>query len=130
MRTYLIDGSNAVRRGHYDPRFPEIEEERTRRFLSRISALAGELGERVRIEIFFDGPRRPMAEVERPVFLRFPVDGHADSAILGSARSILHSRRGVVVVTGDRGLASEAGRDGARVMGFSEFESRLRRHRA
>ena len=37
MRVYLVDGSNAVRRGDYDPRFPEVEERRAER---RAEALA------------------------------------------------------------------------------------------
>jgi len=40
MRHYLVDGSNAVRRGSYDPRFPEVEERRTVDFLCRLNDLA------------------------------------------------------------------------------------------
>lgn len=130
MRTYLVDGTNAVRRGGYDKRFPEVEERRTEAWLGRLSALAAPLAGRISVEVFFDGPRRPTAPVRDPVSVRFPIDGDADAAILGSARGLLASGRGAVVVTGDGSLAEEARAEGARVMGFNELERRLREHKA
>jgi hypothetical protein len=126
MRLYLVDGTNAARRGHYDPRFPEMEERSTEVYLCRLGALAAGLRDRVRIEVFFDGPRRPMPPVEPPVHIRFPTYGDADDAILGSARHTLAAGRGVVVVTGDGALARQLEEEGARVMGFSELERRLK----
>ncbi len=130
MRHYLVDGSNAVRRGSYDPRFPEVEERRTEEFLGRINDLAADCGGRFRIEIFFDGPSRPLAAVDAPVHIRFPIDGYADAAILGTARSLLARGKGAVVVTGDGQLASQLQAEGARVISSSELEARLREDRA
>lgn len=130
MRVYLVDGSNAVRRGNYDPRFPEMEELHTARFLRALSDLAEGFGGQILIEVFFDGPRRPMERVSPPVHIRFPFGTDADEAILGSARRLLSSGRGAVVVTADGALAAEARAEGARVIGFGELKERLRSGRA
>ncbi|MFA5140973.1 MAG: NYN domain-containing protein [Elusimicrobiota bacterium] len=120
MRTYLVDGTNVVRRSHYDPRFPEMEEFRTQGLLGRLNALA--VG--VCIELFLDGPRRAVGPAG-PVRVRFALEGEADEAILGTVRSIRNKGKGVVVVTGDGPLAQAAREEGARIMGFGEFQRRL-----
>lgn len=125
-----MDGSNAVRRGGYDPRFPEMEARRTEEFLYRIDELAAGCSGKLRIEIFFDGPARPHLPVRPPVYVRFPMDGYADDAILGTARRLLHGGKGAVAVTGDGRLAETLRAEGARVMSPSEFEARLREDRA
>lgn len=126
MRTYLVDGTNAVRRGAYDPRFPAVEEARTEGFLLKVEALAADSAGRLEIEVFFDGPRRAMpVQPGVPVRVRFPVDGDADAAILGSARRLLNAGRGVVVVTEDGGLADDVRAEGGRTMRFAEFMTRL-----
>jgi len=61
--------------------------------------------------------------------IRFPMEGTADDMILGSVRLLVSVNRGAVVVTGDGGLAEEAQAEGARVIGFTEFEDRLRNGR-
>ncbi|MBI5597561.1 MAG: hypothetical protein HY928_15835 [Elusimicrobia bacterium] len=127
MRTYLVDGTNAVRRGDYDPRFPMVEEARTEGLLLKVSALAAESSARVEIEIFFDGPRRQFqVRPGAPVRVRFALDGDADAAILGSARRLLNSGKGVVVVTQDGGLAADVEAEGGRSMRIGEFLDRLR----
>jgi hypothetical protein len=130
VRTYLVDGSNAVRRGNYDSRFPEVEEAEIERWLGRLVDLAAPLAGGIRIEVFFDGPRRSMPPAADPVFVRFPIDGYADDAILGTARQLLNMGRGAVVVTQDGGLAGQLEEEGARVIGFSQLEDRLRRGQA
>lgn len=125
---FLVDGSNAVRGKGYDPRFPEMEQARTEAWLLRLDALA--LGkQRVDVEVFFDGPRRSLGVRTCALSVRFPMDGDADTAILGSARHVLATGKGVTVVTGDGELAEEARSEGARVIGFAELEERLRRNR-
>ena len=125
---FLVDGSNAVRGKSYDPRFPEMEQARTEAWLLRLDSLAA--GQRrVEVEVFFDGPRRGVGVAISALSVRFPVDGDADEAILGSARHVLAMGKGVTVVTGDGELAEEARSEGARVIGFSELENRLRRSR-
>jgi len=126
MRVYIVDGSNMVRRPGYDPRFPEVEVRRTETMLDRLCRAAAPWAGRIRVEIFFDGPRREMVPVEPPVSVRFSIDGDADAAILGAARATLARGRGVVVATADRQLAAELLQEGARVIGFSELERRLR----
>ena len=125
MRTYLVDGTNAVRRGGWDPRFPAVEERNTEELLMKVSALAAGLS--IEVELFFDGPRRTLpARASSPVRVRWTLDGDADAAILGSARRLLNAGRGAVVVTEDGGLAAEVREEGGRSMRFSEFFTRLR----
>jgi len=130
VRLYLVDGSNAVRRRDYDPRFPEMDEARHESFLERVDALAEPLEGSVRIEIFFDGPRRRVFPVSAPVRVRFALDGDADDAILGSARHRIRSGKGVVVVTEDGGLAREIESEGGKTLRFAAFFDRLRERRA
>ncbi|HBL18380.1 MAG: hypothetical protein A2X36_14580 [Elusimicrobia bacterium GWA2_69_24] len=130
MRNYLVDGTNAARRGGFDPRFPQVEQGRTQDLLEKWSRLAEPLNGRIRIEVFFDGPRREVGSFSPPVFVRFPTDQSADDAILGSARRLLNEGKGAVVVTADGALAREAEDEGARVLSVSAFEQRLRDDRA
>ena len=129
MRHYLIDGTNVVRQGHYAKRFPEVEERKTIDLLCRLNDLALPYTGRVRIDIFFDGPARPMVDVDPPVYIRFPIDGYADAAILGTARSLFAKGKGAVVVTGDGRLAEQLREEGARILRFSELEARLMENR-
>ncbi|MEK7656827.1 MAG: NYN domain-containing protein [Elusimicrobiota bacterium] len=125
---FLVDGSNAVRGKNYDPRFPEMEQARTEAWLLKLDSLAsGRRG--AEVEVFFDGPRRGVGVAASALSVRFPVDGDADEAILGSARHVLAMGKGVTVVTGDGELAEQARSEGARVIGFAELENRLRRSR-
>lgn len=130
MRLYLVDGSNAVRRGVYDARFPEMDEARHEEFLDRVTRAAAPLCGGIAVEIFFDGPRRRIFPVDSPVKLRFAVDGDADDAILGAVRQRIRSGKGVVVVTEDGGLAEAVKEEGAAVIRFAEFSRRLRSGRA
>lgn len=124
MRTYLVDGTNAVRRGGWDPRFPAVEEARTEQFLAKVQELAGRAAGRIEVEVFFDGPRRALPAAA--VRVRWTLDGDADAAILGAARGLLNAGRGAVVVTEDGGLAAEIKAEGGRAMRFGEFFDRLR----
>lgn len=119
-----MDGSNAVRRGGFDPRFPAVEDARVDVWLSRIDRLAST--RKVSIEVYFDGPRRPVGGPYGSLRVRFPMEGSADDMILGSVRLLASSNKGAIVVTGDGGLAEDAQAEGARVIGFTEFEDRLR----
>ncbi len=130
MRLYIVDGSNAVRRNDYDPRFPEMDEARHEEFLDRVTRAAEPLDGGISIEIFFDGPRRPTFPVDTPVQVRFSMDGNADEAILDAVRYRIQSGKGVVVVTQDNGLADLVRHEGAKVIRFSDFETRLRNRRA
>lgn len=125
MRTYLVDGTNAVRRGGWDPRHPAVEEARVEKLLLDVQALSAACN--IEVELFFDGPRRTLpAKTAAPVRVRWTLDGDADAAILGSARRLLNAGRGAVVVTDDGGLASEVRDEGGRTMRLSEFFARLR----
>ncbi|PCI40023.1 MAG: hypothetical protein COB53_02260 [Elusimicrobia bacterium] len=130
MRLYIVDGSNAVRRGDYDPRFPEMDEARHEEFLDRVTRAAEPLDGGILIQIFFDGPRRETFPVDTPVQVRFAFDGDADAGILDAVRYRMQSGKGVVVVTQDRDLADQVKEEGAKVIRFSEFETRLRERRA
>jgi hypothetical protein len=127
VRTYLVDGTNAVRRGGYDPRFPAVEEARTEQLLVKVQDLSERSSGGFEVELFFDGPRRALpASTHAPVRVRWTLDGDADAAILGSARRLLNAGRGAVVVTEDGGLAADVRAEGGRTMRFSEFFQRLR----
>lgn len=125
MRTYLVDGTNAVRRGAYDPRFPEVEESRTRDFVDRLDSLARPHAGRVQIEVFFDGPRRSLSAATGSIYLRFTGHETADDMILGTARSILSEGRGVIVATEDSQLRQAVAEEGGKVIGFGELHRRL-----
>lgn len=122
-----MDGTNAVRRGGYDPRFPAVEESRTEQLLVKVQELSERSSGGFEVELFFDGPRRTLpASTHAPVRVRWTLDGDADAAILGSARRLLNAGRGAVVVTEDGGLAADVRAEGGRTMRFSEFFQRLR----
>ncbi|MBI5882045.1 MAG: hypothetical protein HZB91_02955 [Elusimicrobia bacterium] len=130
MRTYLVDGSNAVRRHDYDPRFPAVEEQRTLDWLDRLEGLVSRAGGRFTVEVFFDGPARPVGGPYAALRVRFSVGVRADDMIMGVVRLQGFSGKGAVVVTEDGGLADDARSEGARVLRFSEFEDRLRAKKA
>ncbi|MBI5625267.1 MAG: hypothetical protein HY924_15930 [Elusimicrobia bacterium] len=130
MRIYLVDGSNAVRRQDYDPRFPAVEEDRTLRWLDRLDRLAEAAGGSFSVEVFFDGPARSVGGPYAAIRVRFAPGVQADDMILGVVRLQGFSGKGAVVVTEDGGLADDARAEGAKVLRFSEFESRLRAKKA
>ncbi|MBI4676757.1 MAG: NYN domain-containing protein [Elusimicrobia bacterium] len=130
MRTYLVDGSNAVRRHDYDPRFPAVEERRTLTWLSRLDRLSGGALGKFQVEVFFDGRARDVGGPYAGLRIRFSAEARADDMILGVVRLLGFSGRGAVVVTEDGALADEARSEGARVLRFSEFEDRLRSRKA
>lgn len=125
MRTYLVDGTNAVRRGNYDPRFPEMEESRTHDFVDRLDSLAQPHTGHVQIEVFFDGPRRALSAPSGSIYLRFTGHETADDMILGTARRIIGEGRGVIVATEDSQLREAVAEEGAKVIGFGELHRRL-----
>jgi hypothetical protein len=126
VRTYLIDGTNAVRRHDYDPRYPAVEEARTEDYLERLDGLVSRAGGCISVEVFFDGPMRPVGGPYASLRVRFSPGVTADDMILGAVRLMGFSGKGAVVVTEDGGLAEDASSEGARVLRFSEFEARLR----
>jgi len=128
VRTYLVDVTNAVRRGDYDHRFPEMEEARCRGFVERLATLAGGAG--FMLELVFDGPRRPVGPVGGAVRLRFSGERQADDLILGTVRALRAQGRGAVVATEDGALRREVEEEGARVIGFGELVDRLQRGHA
>jgi hypothetical protein len=130
VRTYLVDGSNAVRRHDYDPRFPAVEETRTLAWLDRLDGLVSRAGGRFMVSVFFDGPGRPVGGPYPNLRVRFSVGVRADDMIMGVVRLQGFSGKGAVVVTEDGGLADDARSEGARVLRFSEFEDRLRSRKA
>ena len=125
-----MDATNAVRRGGWDPRFPEVEEARVQEFVERLSLLAGPHEGRVTVELVFDGPRREVGPARSPVTVRFAGPFAADDIILGSVRAQKAAGRGVVVATEDGNLAAACGEEGAKVVRFGELLSRLRSGKA
>ncbi|MFA6092042.1 MAG: hypothetical protein WCU88_04875 [Elusimicrobiota bacterium] len=103
-----------------------MEEARTAQWVGLIDGLCAGMGGRLSVEIFFDGPRRSVGVSCSNISVRFPMSGTADDMILGAVRLLAREGRAGVVVTQDDDLASDCVREGARVIRFSEFESRLR----
>lgn len=117
---YLVDGTNLSRGLDYDPRFPAMEEARTKDLVARVARLAERLGGRAEIEIFFDGPARPVGEAGRAA-VRFSHEVEADVLIEGKVRLVRSRGLGVVVATEDGGLGRDVEAEGGRVIGRSEL---------
>lgn len=119
-RHYLVDGTNLSRGADYDPRFPSMEETRSAELIDRVARLAERLGGRGEVEIYFDGPSRPVGEAA-PAFVRFSHERPADELIEGKVRLLRSRGLGVVVATEDGALGRELEAEGARVIGRAEL---------
>lgn len=116
MKHYLIDGTNLSRGRDYDPRFPAMEERRAQELVDRVARLAERLGALGEVELFFDGPARPVGDA-RPARLRFSNEREADELIQGKVRLLRSQNSGVTVATEDGGLARDCEAEGAKVIG-------------
>ena len=119
-RYYLVDGTNLARGADYDPRFPAMEQTRTEELVERVAGLAERLGDRADVEIYFDGPARPVGDQGRAL-VRFSHESSADEMIEGKVRLIRSRGRGVIVATEDGGLRRQVEAEGARVIGRGEL---------
>ncbi|MBI4345344.1 MAG: hypothetical protein HY553_00705 [Elusimicrobia bacterium] len=119
-RHYLVDGTNLSRGDDYDPRFPRMEELRAGELVDDVARLAERLGPRAEVELYFDGPSRPLGSPGR-AFLRFSYERSADELIEGKVRLLRSRGLGVVVATEDGALGRELEAEGARVIGRSEL---------
>lgn len=119
-RHYLVDGTNLSRGYDYDPRFPEMEARRAEELVERVARLAERLGARGEVEIYFDGPPRPVGEPGQAV-VRFSYEQQADDLIQGKVRLLRSRGLGVVVATEDGALGRDIAAEGGRVIGRSEL---------
>lgn len=125
-RVYLVDGTNLSRGADYDARFPAMEERRAEELVDRVRRLADRLGPEGEVEIYFDGPPRPVGDPGRAA-VRFSYERQADELIEGKVRLLRSRGLGVVVATEDSALGGEVAAEGGRVIGRSELWSLCRR---
>lgn len=117
---YLVDGTNLSRGADYDPRFPEMEERRSQELVDRVSRLAERLGTRAEVEIYFDGPARPVGDAGQ-AGVHFSYERQADELIQGKVRLLRSRGLGVIVATEDGGLGRDIESEGGRVIGRAEL---------
>jgi hypothetical protein len=110
--TYLIDGTNAVRRLYQESHRVSMreEEEHMDSFVEWVGWMAARHKKAFRVA--FDGPPRSFAGASG-VQVLFGKEAGADAVLLDQVRYLVHSGETVTLVTADRALADEAEREGA-----------------
>ncbi|OGR89834.1 MAG: hypothetical protein A3J74_05025 [Elusimicrobia bacterium RIFCSPHIGHO2_02_FULL_57_9] len=127
---FCIDGTNLVRGlfGYGGPNFREQENADRERLIAGLSQLCENLGDRLEIEVYFDGDGRFSADGEAAnLRVRFAREIEADELILDRVRCRRHEGSGsVTVVTSDGELGRMAAEEGGRwlkVAPATAFES-------
>ena len=123
MKTVILDGSNIIRT-MYNTSFGinyEVEKILTDSLIRTVESLNGST-DPLRIEIYFDGPKR---EVYRPaefVEIFFSKLKKADQLIVNATESLEEmGYQNVLVVTQDKDLGEECQYYGAEVMSAKDF---------
>ncbi len=128
LRTFLIDGSNAVY-AVFGP-WPETLKEQNRCAWDFISALNDWVlsAPEFSIELVFDGFYREIPAVNRErLRVIFSDEAKADSIILERIRSLIYFKEKVTLVTRDQDLAQEARRENAKILDPQKFWSMISR---
>lgn len=113
-RLYCFDGTNLTRGvWESDPGARRQEDEEAERLVATLSKLCQEAGERLEIELFFDGPNRGWRWQAANLRVRASHEEPADELILDRVRARKFAGAGVTVVTADGELGREAEREGA-----------------
>ena len=116
-RAYCVDGTNVVRGlfGYGGEPFRAQEDEDGRRLVLALAQLCEGLPTRLEIELFFDGPERPLPGDRRPpnLRIRFARELEADDLILDRVRAKAYGHGSVTVVTADGELGKRAAEEGA-----------------
>jgi len=114
---YCVDGTNLVRRsyGYGGPPFRQQEEADGLRLVMVLGQLCAASGERLEVEVVFDGAPRPWRLPGAPANLsvRFAEERQADEMILDRVRLWRYSGGGrVTVVTADAELGQRVSEEG------------------
>ena len=123
--TYLIDGTNAVRRLFQSSRRTSLAEEHAH--MESFLEWAGWMTARhrkknVHFRVVFDGPPRAFETPKTDgVSLYFGEEGGADRVLLDQARYLCHRGESIILVTADQALAREARSEGAESVRPEEF---------
>jgi hypothetical protein len=117
--SYCVDGTNIVRGafGYGGPQFRPQEEADSLRLISALSRTCERVGERVEIDLFFDGGRRSWDLPPLPANLcvRFTGELSADDLILDRVRARGWASAGrVTVATSDGELGRKVGEEGGK----------------
>lgn len=123
--TYLVDGTNVVRRLYQDNRRAAVAEEEghIEEFLEWVGwAAARRKGRGFRVA--FDGPPRSCTAWPG-VQLFWGREEGADAVLLDQVRYLVHGGEKVVLVTADHALAEQAEREGAESMLPEAFSRKL-----
>jgi hypothetical protein len=123
--TYLIDGTNAVRRLYQESHRVSLaeEHEHMESFVEWVGWMSARHKKKIRLA--FDGPPRRF-ESGAGIDISFGKEAGADSVLLDQVRFLVHSGESAVLVTADRALADEAEREGATTMRPEEFFQKFR----
>lgn len=119
---YCVDGTNVVRVlwGYGGPGFRDQEDSDCATLVESFGALCRGLGDRLEVEVFFDGEGRRWRRQPQPpanLRVRFAWEEEADVLILDRVRSRAFGRDGsVTVVTADGELGRRAREEGGRWM--------------
>lgn len=116
VRSFCVDGTNVVRGyGYAGPAFRDQEDADAQRLIAALAQLCEALGERIEVEVIFDGAFRPWRSPAANLRVRFAQEVQADDLILDRVRSRGFQGGGrVTVVTGDSDLGRKASEEGAR----------------
>lgn len=122
--TYLIDGTNAVRRLYQESHRVSVaeEDEHMESFVEWVSWMIAR--HRKKIRVTFDGPPRRFAA--SGVDVSFGKESGADAVLLDQVRYLVHSGESVTLVTADRALSDEAEREGAMTILPEAFYKKFR----
>lgn len=124
VHLYCVDGTNVVRVlwGYGGAEFREQENSDCATLVESFAALCRGLGERIQVEVFFDGEGRGWGRVPRTppnLRVRFSWEEAADGLILDRVRARAFGRDGsVTVVTADGELGRRARTEGGRWLGL------------
>jgi len=114
---YCIDGNNLVRGayGYAGPDFAAQEEADAQRLIKALERTCLLIGDRLEIEVFFDGPHRNLSSRSQNLSVRFTRELKADDIILDRVRARAYSGLGkITVVTADADLGARVKADGGR----------------
>lgn len=113
-RLFCFDGTNLTRGvWESDPAARQREDEEAERLVAALSRLCQEAGDRLEVELYFDGPNRGWRWSAANLRVRASHEETADGLILDRVRARKFAGGGVTVVTADGELGREAEREGA-----------------
>lgn len=121
--TYCVDGTNLVRGayGYGGPDFREQEDADGLRLVAALAEVCLRIGDRIEIDVFFDGASRPWSLPGSPSNMRvcFGSAVPADDLIMDRVRLRRYGGGKVTVVTADGELGQKVSEEGGRWLKLS-----------